>query len=312
MKTYEFVSFYPFKKEKVDIDRFGFIAERKFGDKKLIFIVFRGTRESSEWFNNSQFRQVEFLETRQEPGIKDCGSISQGFNKMYTEFRPGILNDWTVINSPFRNFDRMVRNYFREKGRELTDKPIAKAINEFYLETSFENADIYVTGHSLGAALASIATLDLVSTNLGFEGKKIDRANLRKISFPIHLYTYASPRVGDNFFADKFSDCISSSYIKAFRFVNSEDLVPNVPFPVWFKAGIDLDGKRLAAMARSAFNRITGGIFEKDYQHIGVPVYFTHQARRYDENTKLLKKTATIGDNHNMTASYCGALPKME
>ena len=94
--------------------------------------------------------------------------------------------------------------------------------------------------------------------------------------------------------------------------VTVEDLVPNVPFPVWFKSGLDLDGKRLAAMGRSAFNRVTSGIFEKDYQHIGVPVYFTHQARRYDENTKLLKKTATIGDNHNMTATYCGALPKME
>lgn len=308
LKTYEFVSFYPFKKKKVNIDRFGFIAERTVGNKKLIFIVFRGTRELSEWFNNSQFRQVRFLETAQQAGIENCGKISQGFNKMYTEFRPGILNDWGAINMPLRNFDRMARDYFRKNGRELADKPIVKAINEFYLETSLENADIYIAGHSLGGALASIATLDLVATNYGFTGKAIEQSKQGKISSPIHLYTFASPRVGDNFFADKFNDCISCNYIKAFRFANSEDLVTNIPFSVWFKAGIDLDGKFLAALGRSVFNRVTGGIFEKDYQHVGLPVYFTHQARRFKDSQKV--DTATIGDNHNMTASYCRALPK--
>ena len=313
LKTYEFVSFYPFREEKVDIDRFGFIAEREVDDKKLIFIVFRGTRELSEWFNNSQFRQVKFLQTDKKPGIEGCGSISQGFNKMYTEFRPGILNKWAGINNLFRNFDRMVRDYFRENGRELLDKPIVKAINEFYLETSFENADIYIAGHSLGAALASIATLDLVSTNYGFEGKTIAQTKAGKIDSPIHLYTFASPRVGDNFFADKFNDCISSNDVKAFRFANSEDLVTNIPFSVWFKAGVDLDGKLLATLGRSAFNKVTGGIFEKDYQHIGFPVYFTHQARRYKTKKKLVKEdTATLSDNHNMTASYCGVLPEMK
>lgn len=313
LKTYEFVSFYPSRKEKVDIDRFGFIAERKIGDKKHFFIVFRGTREKSEWFNNAQFRQVDFLEIDGNSGLQGFGEISQGFNKMYTKFRPGILNRFPSVNSLFRDFDSMVRSYFLRKGRNLgdfKDKSILKAINEFYFSQDFSDTEINVTGHSLGGALATIATLDLVATDLGF--KEVKANTIPKIKSPINLYTFASPRVGDNLFADKFNEFISNDKIRAFRFANSEDLVTFVPFPVWFKVGVDLDGNLLGSSIRSIFNQVTGGIFEKDYQHVGLPIYFTYQARRFKESEELTKKeTATLGDNHNMTASYCGALPKI-
>lgn len=47
---------------------------------------------------------------------------------------------------------------------------------------------IFVTGHSLGGALAVFAALDIKKTS-GFLGK-------------INLYTYGQPRVGNNVFAD--------------------------------------------------------------------------------------------------------------
>ena len=80
----------------VDINRFGFIAEREEGERKIIFVVFRGTREPAEWFSNAQFKQVEFLKTEEDnpngnknpKGIEGYGKISLGFNKMYTYFRP--------------------------------------------------------------------------------------------------------------------------------------------------------------------------------------------------------------------------------
>ncbi len=122
------------------------------------------------------------------------------------------------------------------------------------------------------------------------------------------------------FFADKFNKIVKEKLIKAFRFTNSEDIVPTLPFPVWFKSGLNLDEKRIFKFIRSKFNKVTREIFDKDYQHVGVPIYFTHQARRYkdkvDNNTtnkeKELTATATIGDNHNMTRTYCGALFKKE
>ncbi len=147
----------------------------------------------------------------------------------------------------------------------------------------------------MGGALATIATMHIAEKD--------------KFETSINLYTFASPRVGDNVFADKFNQLVYQNKIKAFRFANSEDIVTKVPFPVWFKSGIDLENNPLLELTRSTFNRLTGGIFDKDYQHVGIPIYFTHQARRFN-NDQNLKPTATVGDNHNMTATYCGALER--
>ena len=62
---------------------------------------------------------------------------------------------------------------------------------------------LWLTGHSLGGALATLAT-----------------ARLGRIA---GLYTYASPRVGDAEFA------ASLAYINTARFVHANDLVPRMP-----------------------------------------------------------------------------------
>lgn len=312
LKTYEYTSYYPLKLE-VEIDRFGFIAERKEEGETTIFVVFRGTRELAEWFNNAQFQQVNFLKTEDEPqGIhkqqinKDLGKISLGFNKMYTEFRPGILMDNQSINQISRTIDSTIQELLKKvdkiknKQELIEKKSIYQAIKEFFSSDYFKddknkNASIYITGHSLGAALATIAAMDIAV---------IDLAQEDKIKNPINLYTFASPRVGDNTFAKAFNEFINETRINAFRFANSEDIVPKVPFPVWFKAGLNLDNNPILELTRSSFNIVTGGIFDKDYQHVGEPIYFTHQAIRKGKNT------GTVGDNHNMTKTYCGALEK--
>ncbi|MDF2921858.1 MAG: lipase [Paenibacillaceae bacterium] len=67
-----------------------------------------------------------------------------------------------------------------------------------------------VTGHSLGAALATLCALDL-AVNTPSRSPK--------------LFTYGSPRVGDPAFARVFSQNVSSSY----RFANPFDLVTHAP-----------------------------------------------------------------------------------
>ncbi len=65
---------------------------------------------------------------------------------------------------------------------------------------------IWVTGHSLGGAMAS-----LVSHRLAREG------------FPVRaVYTYGSPRPGDRHFRDAY-------HLPNYRFVNDNDLVPHLP-----------------------------------------------------------------------------------
>ncbi|MEY2631349.1 MAG: hypothetical protein RIR00_3 [Pseudomonadota bacterium] len=69
---------------------------------------------------------------------------------------------------------------------------------------------LWITGHSLGAALATLAT-----------------AKLRQEDKPVYgLYTFGQPRTGDRDFADRFNADFKS---RAFRFVNKEDIVTRVP-----------------------------------------------------------------------------------
>jgi hypothetical protein len=70
---------------------------------------------------------------------------------------------------------------------------------------------LYVTGHSLGAALAIVAT---------------DRA-FRKLNLrPTATYTYGTPRVGGDAFADRYNPDLGDA---TFRLVHGDDIVPTVP-----------------------------------------------------------------------------------
>ncbi|MBV9387732.1 MAG: hypothetical protein JOZ78_15025 [Chroococcidiopsidaceae cyanobacterium CP_BM_ER_R8_30] len=70
----------------------------------------------------------------------------------------------------------------------------------------------YITGHSLGAALATLAALDLA-------------LNIPQLHPQLHLYTYASPRVGDPTFALLHSQTIPNNY----RVINLADAITLMP-----------------------------------------------------------------------------------
>lgn len=93
---------------------------------------------------------------------------------------------------------------------------------------------IYVTGHSLGGALAHLFAFDL---SFGPYASAFTR-----------LTTFASPRVGDSGWRDTYNARIPSA--NSIRVYNQQDLVPKVPpkdfdyhdvgsgFPVWFERRI--------------------------------------------------------------------------
>lgn len=70
----------------------------------------------------------------------------------------------------------------------------------------------YISGHSLGAALATLAALDIA-------------LHVPQIKTQIQLYTYAGPRVGDPVFAEVHSKFVPNSY----RVVNLADPIPMMP-----------------------------------------------------------------------------------
>jgi triacylglycerol lipase len=73
---------------------------------------------------------------------------------------------------------------------------------------------LFITGHSLGGAVATLAALD-VAVNTPF-------------AQPI-IYTIASPRVGDPASASRFDSTIVTSPIYSWRIVNMFDIVPLLP-----------------------------------------------------------------------------------
>jgi hypothetical protein len=69
----------------------------------------------------------------------------------------------------------------------------------------------FVTGHSLGGALATLATTDLTHNNRALQN--------------IQLYSYAAPRIGDGAFANYINTIAPNT----FRIINLSDIVPMVP-----------------------------------------------------------------------------------
>lgn len=87
--------------------------------------------------------------------------------------------------------------------------PVVKGYCDKHLKGSSEVKRIFVTGHSLGGAMA---TLLACAINLRFEDN------------PVTLYTYASPRVGDIEFARHWNHLVPH-----LRHVYRNDIIPAVP-----------------------------------------------------------------------------------
>lgn len=81
-----------------------------------------------------------------------------------------------------------------------------------YIKTQRKGRTLWVTGHSLGAALATLAVAKL---------------RLEKDEPVNGLYTFGQPRTGDREFAKNFNADFGE---KTFRFVNNNDIVARVPF----------------------------------------------------------------------------------
>ncbi|KAF3555335.1 hypothetical protein F2Q69_00015799 [Brassica cretica] len=103
-----------------------------------------------------------------------------------------------------------------------------------YIDDVAEHEDkwhVYVTGHSLGGALATLLAIELASSQLAKRG-----------AITVTMYNFGSPRVGNKKFADVYNQKVKDSW----RVVNHRDIIPTVPrlmgychvaHPVYLAAG---------------------------------------------------------------------------
>ncbi len=267
----------------VDEQLFGFVS-RSTIDSDEIFVVFRGTREQTEWINNLRAVPQQFLKNE---GFDDLGEVRNGFNRIYSE-RNDVHSQGSEFFKKLNKFNFLGifnRRSGNQNRRKLTPQ---ETITQLFYERNdllTANSKIFITGHSLGAGLATLAALHIseIAKNKG-------------IDTSINLYTFASPRVGDETFATCF-DAIPSCY----RVINSEDLIQAVPLPTTqvidpptFNSMKPAKQKHVL-FVRDILNKISGGQAEKHYQHVGIPITFT-------------KQTGTVAGNHNLTVIYREAL----
>lgn len=98
-------------------------------------------------------------------------------------------------------------------GFQLVYEHICKSIHQLLGNYTAQAQEIWITGHSLGAALAILAAYDVAKA---FPAAKVPE-----------LYTFAGPRTGDPTFAGNFNRLIP----QCARIVNFMDVVPQVPLP---------------------------------------------------------------------------------
>ncbi|KAK3276593.1 hypothetical protein CYMTET_15346 [Cymbomonas tetramitiformis] len=114
---------------------------------------------------------------------------------------------------------------------------------------------LYITGHSLGGAIATLCAFDLV------------RTKTREVAA---VYTYGQPRVGSFDFAHTYKELLSNH----FRVTHNRDLVPHIPL---------LSMIREAASVTKLTADNDGSLWSHGFYHTPMEVYYANDSQTYKE-----------------------------
>lgn len=141
-----------------------------------IYLAFRGTKNVSDAVADAAALQVPYTL------VPDGGEVSLGF-----------LNDYMGTDA------------------NPVEPDILSKLDELLMTGDYEN--LYITGHSLGGALAALAFPDL-SQNTSAPN--------------VYMYSFAGPAVGDSDFKSTYEAEYGTDRV-SWRVVNTNDLVPKLP-----------------------------------------------------------------------------------
>jgi hypothetical protein len=188
------------------------VHEKKDTDSRVIAI--RGTEHIIEWIDDAAALPVPF---RQVPS---CGRVASGFDRIYGSLK--IVKRHLPIVSPAPEqsapaatapaSETFTGSFAEQLDQEVRSREAARGQAAPEGRTRRHRPTV-VTGHSLGAALATLFVME----------------NASKGKFDITtVCTFASPRVGDMEFVHTFNQIPIDSW----RIVNSKDWVPKLPFHI--------------------------------------------------------------------------------
>ena len=162
---------------------YGFVA----GCRDYAVLSFRGTAKFEDWMTNVNAAPTRFSWFFE--GAAEVGDV-------HTGFAMAVRDSWDKIKTAVNQVLPLPPSL---AGLSTTDQPT-----------------LWLTGHSLGAALAVVcgAAFSMVGPVRPVRG----------------IYTFGQPRIGLYNFCGHYDQLLRP---QTFRFVNKEDLVPRVPFRGW-------------------------------------------------------------------------------
>lgn len=142
---------------------------------KAIYVVYRGTEGTLNWMDDAEIQLVPYTSFASKGQCADC-KVHRGF--------------YTALLADFDNVTKEVKR----------------------LKKLFPSYVVKTTGHSLGAALAQLASMELTARGITVSG----------------MYNFGQPRTGNAAYATFSTKTFPSS---TYRHVHYADPVPHVPPP---------------------------------------------------------------------------------
>ena len=126
------------------------------------------------------------------------------------------LEVWNLVRFPYGGAGDSVAEgsfYGLDTLLAATDPVTGQTLETFLKEIPLGHLKVYITGHSLGGALATLVTSWFLN-------------HYYTTKFKLETYTFASPSVGNAFFVDHYHTFLLAAGAENHRVVNTKDLVP--------------------------------------------------------------------------------------
>lgn len=228
-------------------------------------LAYSGNSDIELEMKRRQIRDFKFLDRSET----QCLIIKAGYD-IIIAFRgtePKNIGDWlTDINIQKQNF------YSGVVSEGILDayRLIQPEIMQFLAKHMTNISKLWLTGHSLGAGLATVCAASLLTIGIGVE---FDR-----------LVTFGSPRVGDKAFASLLNDYRE----RIDRFVNNQDIVTRTPpanlgfSHIGSVRYIDTEGRihlNGCNMWDTFWDRVEGTV--EDFRHHEIGLITDHSMKEY-------------------------------